>query len=258
MEGKSFNDKLWSRFPLLRDNGVVTIGTYITIFNPLPITTMFCNEIPIIECRGGCVVMKDPTAITDINVDMSITQNITRSFLKNNVSVDVLSTDVLTTQCSGHLCDKQRAIEISRGNRACGCYHMQTRVGNITLVHQVTVSSDGRVLLNMDDFSSTRFSKLYLKESFSSTVRFNMLDFTPTFFNLQSCIDDVIGYINDNGGFTVLGWYKRGEINDISNEETQNQVESSEIGYHIVSLYPTNTAILTRIEFQRKKYEMEG
>ena len=114
MEGKNVNDRLWSRYPLLRDNGVVTIGTYITIINPLPITTMFCNEIPMIECRGGCFVMKDPLVMSQIHVDKSITQNITRSFLMNNVSVDVLYTDVFTTQCSGKLCDKQRSIEIGR------------------------------------------------------------------------------------------------------------------------------------------------
>lgn len=29
VEGKNVNDRLWSRYPLLHDNGVVTIGTYI-------------------------------------------------------------------------------------------------------------------------------------------------------------------------------------------------------------------------------------
>ena len=182
VEGKNVNDKLWARYPLLRDNGVVSIGTYITIFNPLPITTMFCNEIPMIECRGGCIVMKDPTALPDIDVDMSITNNITRAFLKNNMIIDVACTNPHITQCSGMLCDKQRAIEISRGNRACGCYHMHNRVGNITLVHQICVSSAGSKLLTMDDFSSTKFSNLYLKELLTTTVKFNHLDFTDAFF----------------------------------------------------------------------------
>ena len=56
VEGNSMNDKLWSRYPLLRDNGVVSVGTYISILNPLPITSRFCNEIPIVESRFGCIV----------------------------------------------------------------------------------------------------------------------------------------------------------------------------------------------------------
>lgn len=256
VEGRHVNDHLWLRYPLLRDNGVVTIGTYIAIINPLPITTMFCNEIPMIECHGGCFVMKDPTAMSEIDVDMSITNNLTRSFLKNNMDVDVKYTNVHSTQCSGQLCDKQRAVEISRGNRACGCYHMHTRVGNLTLVHKICVSKGGNELLAMDDFSSSKFSNIFLKEPFSSTVKFNLLDLTPAFFKMQTCIDEVTKYINDNGGFTVSGWYKRGEINDISNEDSQNQVESSEIGYHIVCIHPTNSSIILRSAFNSLKFDM--
>ena len=252
VDGKNMNDKLWERYPLLRDNGIVTIGTYITILNPFPITMKFYNEIPIIECCGGCFVMKKCASVMEIDTDMAITNNKTRSFVNNNVTIDVLSTDVHTTKCSGLFCDRQRAIEISRGNRACGCYSMQSRIGNIVLVHQVSVSKGGVLVMNMDDFSSLEFSDLYMKSAFSSTVRFNILDFTPAYFRLQDCIDNVIDHINDAGGFTVIGWYKRGEINDVSNDDSQNQVESSEIVYHIVSIYQTNMDILNRNEFQRK------
>ena len=62
-------------------------------------------------------------------------------------------------------------------------------------------------------------------------------------------------YINENGGFTVIGWYKRREINDISNEESQNEVESSDIGYHIVSNVPTNRLIVDRTEFNSMKFD---
>ena len=55
---------------------------------------------------------------------------------------------------------------------------------------------------------------------------------------------------------TVIGWYKRGEINDISNDDSQNEVESSEIGYHVVCIYPTNNLIITRNDFKSKKFDM--
>ena len=217
---------------------------------------MFCNEIPMIECRTSCFVMKDPPVMSEIKLDMSITQNVTRAFLKNNVKVEVLSTDAFCTQCSGQLCDKKRSIEISRGNRACGCYHMHTRVGNITLVYHISVICNGDTLLTMNEFLSSRFSKLYMKNPFSTTVGINQIDGTDEYFNLQDCIDKVIEYINGNGGFTVLGWYKRGAINDVSNEEVQNQVESSEIGCHVVSLNPSNCAVLDRVDFNSLKYDM--
>ena len=129
VEGKRMNDQLWSKFPLLRDNGVVTIGSYISVMNPNPITTMFCNEIPLIECHWGCIVMKDPDVMVEVPVDTSIEQNCTRCFLRNKVQIDVVATTIHTTQCSGLFCDKQRSVEILRGQRACGCYHMNNRVG---------------------------------------------------------------------------------------------------------------------------------
>lgn len=258
VEGKSMNDKLWTRYPLLRDNGVLTIGTYIAIINPHPINQWFCNEIPIVECRGGCYVMKAPGAMASVKIDMGVTLNTTRAFVLNNVDVELQSMDVNTTKCSGHFCDRQRAIEIGRNNRACGCYSMPDRQANLVLVHHVTLSKDSEVIVTMKDFSSLQFSKMYMKTPFSSTTRFNNLDFTPAYFSLQKAADDVVEYINDNGGFTVIGWYKRGEINDVSNEESQNDVESSDIGYHIVHMYLTNREVAKRTDLEAMKFDISG
>ena len=110
--------------------------------------------------------------------------------------------------------------------------------------------------MTMDDFSSINFSNIFMKSSFSVSVRFNILDYTPVYYRLVDCIDNVVDHINDNGGFTVIGWYKRGGINDISNDESENQVESSEIGFHIVSIYPTNSALLQSPGLKSKQFDM--
>ena len=202
--------------------------------------------------------MNPPGSVTSINIDMGVTKNTTRAFVLNNVSVDLSSMDVHNTKCSGIFCDRQRAVETGRGNRACGCYSMQNLIGNIVLVHQVTVSKGDTVILTMDDFSSLQFSSLYMKDDFTSTIRFNLLDYTPAYFSLQEAADNVVEYINTNGGFTVIGWYKRGEINDVSNDDSQNEVESSEIGYHIVYIFPTNRAIVNRVGLKNKQFDTAG
>ena len=258
IDGKHMNEKMWTRYPLLRDNGTVTIGTYVGLMNPRPINQWFCNVIPIIESRGSCFVMKPPGCVASINIDVSVTKNTTRAFVLNNVDVEVTSMDVITTKCSGLFCDRQRAVDIGRGNRACGCFVMPDRVGNIILAHHVIVKKEHMVKVEMDDFSSLKFSSVYMKKPFSSTMRFNLLDYTPAYFTLQKAADDVLNYINVNGGFTVIGWYKRGEINDISNEENQNDVESGDIGYHIVSIYPTNRNLVERLEVKKLQFDMPG
>ena len=152
IENNNQNDKLWNKYTLLRDNGVVTIGTYITILNPLPITNWFYNQIPMIECRGGCIVNKQPEIVMEINIDRTIIKETTRSFVMNNATIRVLSTDVQSTKCGGYFCDRQRSIEISRGVKACGCYSMNSRIANIALVHGISVQKCGEVIMTMDDF----------------------------------------------------------------------------------------------------------
>ena len=66
---------------------------------------------------------------------------------------------------------------------------------------------------------------------------------TYLFSTLEDSIDNVFGIINYNGGFTVIGCYKRKEINDQSNKYNfggTKMVESGEIGYYVLHMYPTN------------------
>ena len=110
----------------------------------------------------------------------------------------------------------------------------------------------------MADFSSLNFSNIYLKSPFSWNVRENLLDYTAAYFNLQIFIAKIIEFINNNGGYTVIGWYKRGEINDISNDDIQNDVESGEVGHHIVSIYPTNPDVLKMREFKDNQFDFSN
>ena len=61
--------------------------------------------------------------------------------------------------------------------------------------------------------------------------------------NLQKLLDcmlNTINVINDNGEWKVIGWTKRGEINDIAFKESDasTNVTSSEINHHISTLKP--------------------
>ena len=258
VESKNMNDKFWNRFSQLRDNGVVSIGTVVGVINPLPISTWFSNDIPILESRSGCIVFQPPSRVIDIGIDNTISGQVTRAFVMNHLEISVFSSSPYTTTCSGHLCDKQRSVEVSRDVRTCGCYHMQHRVGNICINHDIGLSKNNKSILVMQDFSSSRLTNLYLKNPFDCNVKWNMLDGTEMFFHLQDCIAKVVRFINDNGGFTVIGWYKKGNINDVSTEESDNKIESSEIGFHIVGITPTNDLILHHDSYKGKTFDISN
>ena len=57
---------------MLRDDGYITIGTYIAVLNPEPIRYFWCNDIPTMETRGGCVVMKKPSSVQEVQINKNL------------------------------------------------------------------------------------------------------------------------------------------------------------------------------------------
>ena len=102
----------------------------------------------------------------------------------------------------------------------------------------------------MNLFPSNKFTKSYLSSYLSPSIVLSQVDIAaPEYFNIVEAIQKVVGCINRNRGFTATGWYKHGTINDRTmventNNNTDNQVNASEINYCIVQLIPTNTKIL--------------
>ena len=110
-------------------------------------------------------------------------------------------------------------------------------------------------------YSSLRFSSLYQTCPFSTQIRSDVLELSDQFFDLEDCISRCVEFINEHGGFTVVGWYKRGVINDCSilavvdngnngnvNRNTSSnvdmQVDNGKLNFHPCSIQPTNSAFL--------------
>ena len=85
-------------------------------------------------------------------------------------------------------------------------------------------------------------------------------DWIEEFFDLLDRIDRVMDFIRDNGGFTIIGWYKRGLINDrslVSNANTNNnhgnngadtvQVDNGDVHFHIIEILPTDRSMLNHL-----------
>ena len=83
------------------------------------------------------------------------------------------------------------------------------------------------------------------------------LQLTDAFHDMLECVDRCMTYINDNDGFTIVGWYKREKINDKSlTSQHKNtsvyvapikpdaQCDSGELSYHIVQIIPNNRDFL--------------
>ena len=84
MEARNTNTSLWDRNVELRDNGILTIGTYLRILAPKPITKMMSGDIPMIETQFPVIVMKPPSVNMDsIVIDYEIQGNNALAFFQN-------------------------------------------------------------------------------------------------------------------------------------------------------------------------------
>ena len=81
-----------------------------------------------------------------------------------------------------------------------------------------------------------------MKKPFTEGIEWSHFDRNKSFETLLDSILETIEVINNNGGWTVIGWSKRGEINDVAfkQSDTAEKVTSSEINHHITSIVPAN------------------
>ena len=136
----------------------------------------------------------------------------------------------------------------------------------ILLLNTVFFFQYGNDTIQHHDFSSTKFSSYYLTHRLPSTVTVSALTMTQEYFDIEEAIADVIGFVNENGGWTVIGWYKRGVITDKSLLEVppsnvvSTEVASGLINYHIVQLLPTNNEFMQKnsdlyLQLHQRKYD---
>ena len=107
----------------------------------------------------------------------------------------------------------------------------------------------------MDWYSSLKFIKLYLGNDIPGTYRLYHIQFIQDYMDMNTAIKNCACLVNNNGVFTVVGWYKRVIINDRSlivarngnntgnhhnNTEEDVLVDAGDICYHFVQIILTN------------------
>ena len=81
------------------------------------------------------------------------------------------------------------------------------------VAHSFNGSDDSyQFLFKIDDFISNQFFRLYLNGNgvFKTIIRINSFEKITRSSILEDSIDNAVDIINDNGGFNVIVWYKRG------------------------------------------------
>ena len=68
---------------------------------------------------------------------------------------------------------------------------------------------------------------------------------------MEYCVTNVIVYINNNGGFDIIGWYNKVKSSDASNIEGEKSIESGNVTYHVTISLPTDSNMNHDLVVQR-------
>ena len=208
------NRRLFCRDTMLRDNGTVTLGTYIRLLAPYPIQRNM-NGIPLLRTMFPAIVMMTPSNVPLIQINKYITANQTGVAILKNVMLEVRRMVPVQTSCLGKLCDKARPLDwCYKQNQGCGCYGTTSlSTSNAALMHHITLHNHGDSIKE-EHFSSTKFNRIFMDRDIPPNTMVTALEQTEASKELEKSIDDCIGEINQNDGFEVLLWYSRGEMNN--------------------------------------------
>lgn len=255
MEARNQNKQLWNSNLEWRDNGVISIGTIFCILGPRPIDNVMSGDVPMLQSDFPAVIMKPPKLFVPVNIDPMIQGNTALAFTINNVELSVSGFTPVSTSCSGLFCDRQRISEWNGSERGCGCYSVLHRRSSIAFQHDIEATLPNGFKISMEKFSSNAFTKLFMSENLSPSILLQRLQMTDEMFDIEDHLEDIIAHINNNEGFTIVGWYKRGVINDKSlvaargngsnaNNDSGIQVDNGDVNFHITTIMPTDRNLL--------------
>ena len=140
--------------------------------------------------------------------------------------------------------------------QGCCCFKFSQRRPNMEIIHTLVFNHDSlEDPIYIDEYSSTRFSLLFQNSVLNAEVTKESMDMTSKFSDMEEKIENGVCLINQNGGFTIIGWYKRGQVQDRtvliqkSSENTSkfsntnnepSKVDNSEIKIHPCVIRPSN------------------
>lgn len=153
-----------------------------------------------------------------------------------------------TYTCKGRECDKAHKLFT---NQHCGC----TAVGNHRNVGCFNVVFDnpfGRDRIHNEDKVVVRLHRsLRTTNMFFEDVEEYAREYSDV--NCQSMkkqIKRMVKYINNKGGWTIVGWFRKGEtIEEVATNDT-DRVESDTVKCHLSYLGPTDATVLNKKEYK--------
>ena len=242
--------RLWSN-DLSRKG--IRVGERLAIMEPSIVGELKSGTL-IIDSSHGVVHLTKPNLPVRATFRTSV-QSSLRFFILKRCIVHVDSLVFADLHCTGTLCDRQA---IRTAQQPCGCYNMNALrnddSGSSVMQGSLNVVSPAQQF-RVDKFRSLRTTSLL----FSLGVMPRLDLHTYQSYNVLKLVRGVWRNIekavNDDGGWTVIGWFLRGNKQDAGASATTDTTSSEDVKYHVVYVFPTRQSSETLPKLSKEQIE---
>ena len=229
------------------------IGTPMLLGNPLKSPgTMARSGLPIVEADFPLVPLTVEaadfditTVIPEVKIQVPEEPGALKYFVLhgvNNVKITRFFYVTESVSCTGLMCD--RARELVDKNVSCGCintgFDSRATVAKVTVKIPVPQSVNGTDHAEVTNFRSQRFTELVVADNKAMQKKDNAY-FSKNYMKHNFAIRNLVDFVNTNGGWSIVGWFRRGASADSSTEGAT--AESFATTLHISLLVPTSSPI---------------
>ena len=235
--------------------GDCLIGMDVYVFEPDTTDESLGKTLPIVNLRGRQLIpLKLDSGLVDTEKTMRLPNSVgqTNYFVLKNRHVHLRRASVASDpSCTGIQCDRQKP------KGGCTCTHLSASnsfVLNCDVNFNVPAALKMDASLTVMNFRSYRTTSLFFKDAAVFASMTTMEDQQKLVFQNRKRITEMVDWINENDGWTIVGWFKLGETTDAANEN--ERVETHEVTVHISYLFPTGGYdTIDDPEFQALKIE---
>jgi hypothetical protein len=224
----------------------VGVGDVFAIIEPDQVMRALQGDLPLINTSKPLYPLLNSgfTSVVPLVVPEAGKQ---RYFFLKNVSVQLTKVEAVKASCNGTLCDRQSPI-LQTGS--CGCLYFNRTcsiVLDMTVTFKTMDSNGYENQYSVPHFRSWRTSKLFIRPTAMTAESAVFLAHTREIRDLAANIKNVV---NANQGWTIAGWYRKGEIVDASAEpnDAGSEITSDNHPIHVSYLYPTQPSCLDQVE----------
>ena len=222
--------------------------------------------------NGGTPILAPQRPILVINSNFDIPERpiVTEGrdvngFVLPNCTLAIRSFQVLDSPCGRNLCDHQSLMNGDIMSNRCCCIQMMNRIGSVIILFDIEVTTNDGSSFSVRMSSKWFAKKFILSNDLPSGTRAYLFEDYQVEERLFTAAANVFTYINSLGGFMVVGWAKRGEVEDQGVDQPNNglphnaprvMVQSGNLNHHISKLEPTNPDAINLITLDGYKFDV--